>query len=89
MQLQTISQDLAQATGGTAGLFVAAVTPGGAADKAGLRPGDVIVEIDGEPAQCVDALIVKRLQSRPGDVIRLKHEREGVSHSTELTLSAD
>jgi putative serine protease PepD len=47
LQVQAISQELAQATGGSAGLFVAAVTAGGPADKAGLRPGDVIVEVDG------------------------------------------
>jgi S1-C subfamily serine protease len=50
MQLQAVPQELAQATGGTAGLVVAAVSQGGPADEAGIRPGDVIVEIDGEPA---------------------------------------
>ena len=31
----------------------------------GLGPGDVIVEVDGEPARDVDALIVKTLTMRP------------------------
>jgi S1-C subfamily serine protease len=88
MQVQPISQDVAQATGGPAGLFVAAVTAGEPAEKAGLRPGDVIVEVDGEPAPSVDTLIVKTLQMKAGDVIHLKYEREGVSHTTDLTLSA-
>jgi putative serine protease PepD len=89
MQVQTIPQEVAQATGGTAGLFVAVVTPGGPADKASLRPGDVIVEVDGEPAHIADALIVKTLQMKAGDVIHLKYEREGVSHTTDLTLAAE
>ena len=89
MQVQTIPQELAHATGGSAGLFVAVVTPGGPADKAGLRPGDVIVEVDGEPAHSADALIVKTIQMKPGDVIDLTYEREGASHTTSLTLSAD
>jgi putative serine protease PepD len=44
MQVQAIPQELAQATGRPAGLFVQAVTAGGPAAQAGLRPGDVITE---------------------------------------------
>jgi putative serine protease PepD len=78
MQIQTIA----------AGLFVQAVTAGGAADRAGLRPGDVIVEVDGEPARNVDALIVRTLRMSAGDVVRLTYERLGASHTTDLRLSA-
>jgi len=89
MQVQPIPHELAQATGTSTGLFVEAVAPGGPADEAGLRPGDVIVEIDGEPADSIDALIVKTLKMSAGDTIQLTYERQGVSHTTELTLSAD
>jgi putative serine protease PepD len=88
MQLQTISPELARASGGPAGLFVGAVTPGGPAEQAGIRPGDVIVEVDGEPARSVDALVVKTLTMHAGDVVHLKYERDGVSHTADLTLSA-
>ena len=88
MQLQTISPEIARASGGSPGLFVEAVAPGGPAEKAGLRAGDVIVEVDGEPARSVDALVVKTLTMRAGDVVHLKYERHGVPHTTELTLSA-
>lgn len=64
-----------------------AVTSGGAAEKAGLRPGDVIVEVDGQPASDVDALIVKTLTMRPGATLRLTYERHGASHTTDLTLT--
>jgi putative serine protease PepD len=86
MQVQPISQELAQASRGSAGLFVAAVTAGGPAEKAGLRPADVIVEVDGEAAPSLDTLILKTLQMKPGDVIHLKYERQGASHTTDLTL---
>jgi putative serine protease PepD len=48
MQVQKIPPQPAQGTGGSAGLFVEAVTAGGPADQAGLRPGDLIVEVDGK-----------------------------------------
>ena len=33
------------------GVLIAEIQPGGPADRAGLRPGDVITEVDGTPAQ--------------------------------------
>ncbi len=38
------------------GVLVAEVTKGGAADKAGLKAGDVIVQVDGKPISGVDEL---------------------------------
>ena len=78
MQVQTIAH---------ARLFVQAVSAGGPADKAGLHRGDIIVEVDGEPAS-TDALIVKTLSMKPGDVVHLKFERDGTSHTATLTLAA-
>jgi membrane-associated protease RseP (regulator of RpoE activity) len=69
-------------------LFVQAVTAGGPADHAGLRPGDVILKVDGEPAESVDTLIVKTLKLKAGADVRLTYERRGASHTTTLTLSA-
>jgi putative serine protease PepD len=88
MQLQTITPELARATGASPGLFVEAVATGGPAEKAGLRPSDIIVEVDGEPAASVDALVVKTLTMKAGEVVRLKYERLGVAHTTDLRLSA-
>jgi putative serine protease PepD len=87
MHVQPITHELAQAIGTSTGLFVEAVAPGGPADDAGLRPGDVIDEIDGEPANSIDALIVKTLKMSAGDAIQLTYERQGESYTTTLTLS--
>jgi putative serine protease PepD len=78
MQVQPIS----------GGLFVQAVAAGGPADEAGLRPGDVIVEINGQPAQSIDPLVVKTLEMKPGDTVDLTYERGGSRQTTTLTLSA-
>ena len=36
----------------------------------------------------MDALVVKTLTMKAGDVVHLKYERHGALHTTELTLSA-
>jgi putative serine protease PepD len=71
-----------------AGLFVQGVTAGGSADKAGLRPGDIITEVDGEPADSVDTLIAQTLKMRVGDVLRLTYERQGASQTAAVRLTA-
>ena len=48
---QPLSPRLAAQLGRARGLRVVEVVPGSAADNAGLRGGDVIVEIDGHPVQ--------------------------------------
>jgi serine protease Do len=52
---------VARATGERFGMLVVAVTAGSSADRAGMRPGDAIVEIDGRPL------------SAPTDVGQLLH----------------
>ncbi len=50
----------------------AAVTPGGPADEAGVRPGDVILSIDGRPVSMSDELIVAIRARQPGDAVTLR-----------------
>ncbi|MBD8078108.1 S1C family serine protease [Cellulosimicrobium arenosum] len=49
-----------------------AVTPDGPADAAGIRPGDVILAIDGRPVTESDELIVAIRALAPGDVVTLQ-----------------
>jgi putative serine protease PepD len=84
----TVGMQVQELSGASPGLFVAAVASGGPADKAGIRPGDVIVEVDGEPARSVDPLIVKTLTMSAGDKVRLTYHRAAETHTTVLTLAA-
>jgi putative serine protease PepD len=68
------------------GLFVTAVAAGGPADHAGLRPGDVITELDGDAADSVDALVVRTLKMSAGETVRLTYVRQGAEHTTTLRL---
>jgi S1-C subfamily serine protease len=61
----------------SSGAEVQSVTPGGPADSAGLEPGDVIVEIDGQ--QVNDSSDISRLVNgkQPGDHVDLRIDRNG------------
>jgi putative serine protease PepD len=81
-------QELAQPNAGSAGLFVTSVVSGGPADRAGLRPGDVITKVDGDPAQSIDPLVVKTLTMSVGDTLQVTFERQGATHTATLTLGS-
>ena len=87
MQVQAIPPAQAQQAGVTPGLYVQEVTPGGPADGAGIRPGDIIVEIDGRSANGVNELLVTTLTKASGDTVQITYHRGGVAATTDLTLA--
>jgi S1-C subfamily serine protease len=74
-------------TDGTpAGTGVVAVTSGGPADHAGLRPGDVIEAADGTPTPDTQALAGALAAAHPGDQITLSVTRGDQQTDVKLTL---
>lgn len=65
-----------------------AVTEGGPADKAGIRAGDVITEVEGRRVHSGEELIVKIRAHRPGDRLGLVLTRGGKNLSMTLTLGS-
>ncbi|WP_329207692.1 trypsin-like peptidase domain-containing protein [Streptomyces sp. NBC_00683] len=65
-----------------------AVTADGPADKAGIKPGDIITEVEGERVHSGEELIVKIRAHRPGDRLGLKLTRGGKELSMTLTLGS-
>jgi serine protease Do len=69
--------------------YVEDVVPGSPADKAGLRPDDLVSFVDGEPVVSIKAFeeFIKK-STRPGTVIRLEVRRGEALQTVELTLGA-
>ncbi len=75
---------LAQKLGRTAGVEVVQVVEGGPADRAGLRPEDLIVELDGTPIEGMDELQRVVVSELIGCAVRAKVVREGRERELEL-----
>ncbi|MFI5794822.1 trypsin-like peptidase domain-containing protein [Streptomyces sp. NPDC051677] len=73
-------------TGGADG--GAPVTAGGPGDRAGIRAGDVITEVDGQRVHSGEELIVKTRAHRPGDRLELTVERGGAQRTLTLVLGS-
>jgi S1-C subfamily serine protease len=68
------------------GVAIIQIVPGTPADKAGLQPGDVILDADGK-AFTTSADLVKYIGSKkPGDVLRLNVWSQGVKRFVAVTL---
>ncbi|MEV6327154.1 trypsin-like peptidase domain-containing protein [Streptomyces sp. NPDC051909] len=64
------------------------VTAAGPADKAGIRPGDIITKVDGQRVHSGEELIVKIRSHRPGDKLKLTLTRNGKEQTKTLTLGS-
>ena len=70
------------------GVLVVELESGGPGDAAGLRPGDVILRIDGEPVPSVDAIFKHLDYDRIGDTVTLTALRRGELVELNMTVSA-
>ena len=68
------------------GAYLVEVTPGGPADKAGLKQGDVVTLFDKTLIDSGDALTVAVSESKPGQVVTVKYVRAGVTSQAKVTL---
>jgi serine protease Do len=75
---------LARKLGRAAGVEVVQVVEGGPADRAGLRPEDLIVELDGTPIEGMDELQRVVVGELIGRAVRAKVVREGQERELEL-----
>ena len=68
------------------GVLVQQVQPGGPADKAGLKPGDIITQVDGRAIKDGDDLVNEIASRKPGSSIRLGFMRDGKATDATVTV---
>ena len=69
------------------GVYILEVVKGGAAEKAGVKKGDVLLAIDGAAVKDGAAVQVKVNSFHPGDKATLKIVRDGKEKEIEVTFS--
>ena len=74
------------ADGASGGVGVVTVTSGGAAERAGLRPGDVIKSAGQQQTPDTTALSQALAAARPGDKVTVTVSRDGQDRTVQVTL---
>jgi serine protease Do len=90
VSVQELNQTLAQSFGlpRADGALVANVAPDSAAEKAGLKSGDVIAQVNGQPIARSGELSSIIGMSSPGEKVKLKVWRDRSWHDIEVKLGA-
>ncbi len=86
--LQDLSSDLAEALDmkNISGIIIGSVLKGSAADKAGLKQGDIITAVNGEKIEDGNVLRNKVAGTAPGTEIKLTISRDGKEQEFTATL---
>lgn len=77
---QNLSKELLVSLGlppNTNGVLLSGVLEGGPADRAGLKPGDVLMAVNNQPITDVRALLNQVAQLGPGNDVNIKILRKG------------
>jgi serine protease Do len=86
--IQSVDPTLARALGldRPRGAVVAEVEPGGPADRAGLKPGDVILRVDQTDIVHTGELTRTVAKHAPGSKVKVEYLRERATRTVEVTL---
>lgn len=70
----------------TDGIYVSRVTSVGAASKAGIQEGDIIVKFDGKEVTTYKSFLTELYSKEPGDKVSVVVNRNGTEKTIEVTL---
>jgi S1-C subfamily serine protease len=81
-----IDEEIARRFGVTEGAVVGEVLGGSPAEKAGLKPQDIIVSFDGKKVKSMDELVVAIRLHKVGQAVKIEIVRGGQRQTLEATL---
>ncbi len=83
-----LTKEVAQGLGlpNTNGALLRTVEEGGPGDKAGLKPGDVVIDFNGKPVTDNDQLVSMVVATRPGTTVPLTIVRDKKRQSVNVTV---
>jgi serine protease Do len=70
----------------TSGALIATVYPDRPADKAGIIPGDVVVELAGKPVKDSDSLVAMVVNTKPGTTVPIVIYRNNIRKALSITI---
>jgi len=88
VEAQAISPAVAESfrLGSTRGALIAGVLRGGPADKAGVKPGDVLLEVQGKPVADPTGMLNLIAALAPGQAAKVKLKRHGQDVDATITV---
>ena len=91
VSLSSITPSTAQRYGLSAdyGAYVGQIFAGGAAEKAGIKVGDIISKFNDAKIESATDLMLAIRSLSPGDKAKVEYNREGKTISTEVVLGSD
>ena len=88
VRIQSVTEEIAESLGieGHHGALVASITPGGPAEKADLKPGDVITEFDGKSVNAMRNLPRIVAETPIDKAVELKYWRDGKEKTAKIKV---
>lgn len=86
--IQDVDTNTAKALGlsQSKGALVGSIVPGDPADKAGLKVGDIVTQVDGKQIDSASSLLKAIATKPPFSIVKLKVWRDGKSKDISITL---
>lgn len=83
---QNVTETISQMYNMPVGIYIVDVSPNGAADKAGLKKGDIITAVDDVKVETSDDLNAQKNLHKAGEEIKISYVRNGEEAETVVTL---
>ena len=83
---QNVTESISRMYNLPVGVYITAVAEGGAAEKAGIQAGDIIIKADDEDVTTYEELTARKNEHKAGESIELTYVRNGSEEKVTVTL---